>query len=70
MKQYMPCKPTRFGFKVWVLAESGTGYALRCELYTGRAPTADQAHTRKEHGLGFDVVARLSDPYHMKNHII
>ena len=33
--QYMPKKPTKWGIKSWVLAESDTGYAWNMSLYTG-----------------------------------
>lgn len=28
MKQYMPLKPIKRGFKVWAMCDSGSGYAL------------------------------------------
>ena len=31
----MPKKPTKWGIKSWVLAESDTGYAWSMSLYTG-----------------------------------
>ena len=33
----MPNKPTRFGFKLWVLTESHIGYTWNFEVYTGQA---------------------------------
>ena len=36
IRQFVANKPTRFGFKVWVLAESGTGYTLDFNVYTGK----------------------------------
>lgn len=38
MKQYMPLKPIKRGFKVWVLACSFTGYIYSFDIYTGKAP--------------------------------
>ena len=38
--QYMPKKPTKWGMKAWVLADSGTGYTWNWELYTGREDSA------------------------------
>lgn len=35
MKQYMPRKPTKWGFKVFVLAGAKTGYVYRCKIFTG-----------------------------------
>ena len=33
--QYMPKKPTKWGIKAWVLADSKSGYAWNFNLYTG-----------------------------------
>ena len=33
--QYMSKKPTKWGIKVWVAAESKTGYVYNFHLYTG-----------------------------------
>ena len=38
--QYMPKKPTKWGMKAWVLADSRTGYTWNWELYTGREDSA------------------------------
>lgn len=35
MKQYMPKKPVKRGFKVWVVADSRNGYFLNCVPYVG-----------------------------------
>lgn len=53
MRQYIKDKPCKFGFKLWVLAESGTGYTLDMNVYTGRRDGAS------EHGLSYDVVMKL-----------
>ena len=57
MKQYLPAKPTKWGFKVWTLAEARTGYVACIQVYTGRrnAPSVN--------GLGYDVVMHLSETY-------
>ena len=34
--QYMPKKPTKFGSKLWIICEAGTGYCLRYQIYTGK----------------------------------
>lgn len=36
MKQYMPKKPIKRGYKCWVRADSSTGYMYEFEFYTGR----------------------------------
>ena len=42
----MPLKPTKRGFKVWVVAESMTGYFLDLQVYVGKETEVT------EHGLG------------------
>ena len=34
--QYMPKKPTKWGLKAWMLADSHTGYTWNWDLYTGK----------------------------------
>ena len=34
--QYMPKKPTKWGFKAFILADSRTGYTYIRRLYTGK----------------------------------
>ena len=36
-RQYIKDKPTKWGMKIWVLAESTTGYTYDYEVYTGRS---------------------------------
>ncbi|KAK2190175.1 hypothetical protein NP493_87g02016 [Ridgeia piscesae] len=54
-RQYLPAKPTKWGVKVWVLAESDTGYLSKFQVYTGRAPGG------QERGLTHRVVTDLVD---------
>ena len=56
MKQYLPKKPIKRGFKVWVRAKSQTGYFCDFEVYTGRSEDADRG---VEHGLVEKVVLKL-----------
>ncbi|XP_055622963.1 piggyBac transposable element-derived protein 4-like isoform X2 [Toxorhynchites rutilus septentrionalis] len=55
MKQYMPLKPVKRGYKVWVRADSETGYVFQFDIYSGKrdnkAPTV---------GLGAQVVKQLT----------
>lgn len=37
LKQYMPMKPIKRGYKVWCLADSKTGYILKFDVYTGKS---------------------------------
>ena len=36
MKQYLPKKPVKRGFKVWVRADGVNGYVCEFEVYTGK----------------------------------
>ena len=50
MKQYLPMKPVKRGFKVWVLAVGNTGYISRLNFYAGKTGG------KSEDGLGATVV--------------
>ena len=36
MKQYLPKKPVKRGFKVWVRADAVSGYVSEFDVYTGK----------------------------------
>ena len=36
MKQYIKDKPTKWGFKLWILASSDPGYTYKFQVYTGK----------------------------------
>lgn len=55
LKQYMPLKPVKRGYKVWTRADSETGYVFEFEVYTGKR---DDHST--ELGLGANVVKSLT----------
>ncbi|KAK7474848.1 hypothetical protein BaRGS_00033920 [Batillaria attramentaria] len=55
-RQYMPMKPTKWGIKVWCLAESTTGYVANFQVYTGKEGRAP------ERGLGHRVVTDMTVP--------
>jgi hypothetical protein len=64
IKQYMPMKPTKRGFKIWCLCDSSNGYTYRFMVYTG-------ASTEKESGgLGPAVVLKLANPLLDKSHFL
>lgn len=42
LKQYMPLKPIKRGYKVWYLADSHRGYIIKFEIYSGKANVASQ----------------------------
>ena len=64
LKQYMPKKPLRRGLKVWMRADSITGYIAQFQVYVGRETSA-------ERGLGArrvvkDLTKNLEDKnYHI-----
>lgn len=55
LKQYMPLKPIKRGYKVWTRADSETGYVFEFEIYTGKRD--DKSPTI---GLGANVVKTLT----------
>jgi len=56
-KQYMKDKPTKWGIKVFVLADSTNGYVSRIQVYTGK----NSSLSRDEVGLSSRVVLELLD---------
>ena len=56
LKQYMPLKPVKRGYKVWCLADAENGFVMRFSIYTGKA---NQDARAPEVGLGESVVLRL-----------
>ena len=59
IRQYIKNKPVKFGIKLWVIADSKTGYTCEFCVYTGSGD--DLVH--KEHGLGYGVVMSLSSSF-------
>ena len=55
----MKDKPTKWGVKLWVLADSGNGYTVDFSVYIGKA--ANQS--KSKHALAYDVVMELMQPY-------
>ena len=54
MRQYIKNKPAKWGFKLWCLCDSKTGYTYRFALYRGK-----QGEIRSDKGLAYDVVTEL-----------
>lgn len=48
---------TKWGYKLWVLADSKTGYTLQFFVHTGKCEVPGP------HGLAFDVVSKLCSEY-------
>ena len=57
-KQYMKDKPTKWGIKVFVLADAKTGYTKRIQIYTGKN---ENLTTAMDLGLTIRVVLGLMD---------
>ena len=57
MKQYMPLKPIKRGFKIWCAACSCCGYVVSFQMYTGR-----EKNSTAEKGLAHRVVTDLVVP--------
>ena len=57
-KQYIRNKPTKWGFKFWVLADP-TGYTCDFELYLGKRSTIRPSGF----GLGYDTVMELTKAF-------
>ena len=62
-RQYMKDKPTKWGFKYWVLSDP-SGYTVDFDLYCG----ASRNTSRSEFGLGYDVVMSLVSPLLYQNY--
>ena len=61
MKQYLPMKPVKRGFKVWVMADALNGYFYDFDVYVG-------ATGEREGALGEKVVMRLSEAISGRHH--
>lgn len=49
MKQYLPMKPIKRGYKVWCRADSKTGYLLQFEVYEGKNTSRPANQSLGEH---------------------
>ena len=66
MKQYMPLKPIKRGFKIWCASCACCGYVKAFQMYTGKEKKADT-----EKGLAHRVVTDLVVPHFShRNHVI
>ena len=61
MKQYLPLKPVKRGFKVWAMADALNGYLYDFDVYTG-------ATGERETPLGEKVVLTLSESIKGRHH--
>ena len=58
LRQFMKDKTIKWGLKLWVLADSLNGYTIDFDVYVGKT-----SKPISEHGLGYDVVMKLVQPY-------
>lgn len=59
LRQYIKDKPTKWGIKLWVLADSSNGYTVDFNVYIGKAAGQQVS----QYGLAYDVVMKLIEPY-------
>jgi hypothetical protein len=52
LKQYLPMKPIKRGFKVWILADTKNGYAYDFEIYKGK-------ESERRGSLGEHIVKKM-----------
>ena len=64
-RQYMPDKPTKYGIKDFVLAESSTGFCLNVMTYTGK-----YSFPRQDQPLSTQVVLDLLRGYENQGHVV
>lgn len=62
LKQYLPSKPIKRGYKVWCLADSSTGYLFNFDIYN----TGEQEN--REGSLGEHVVLHLANELNLEHH--
>jgi hypothetical protein len=62
---YFPKKPTKWGFKYWVIADV-TGYTTDFELYKGTYPRQEVS----DNGLAYDVVMSLTKPFTFQGYYV
>ena len=61
-RQYLPKKPTKWGFKYWVIADV-TRYTTDFELHCG----SDRRTEISDSGFAHDVVMSLTRPFHFRD---
>ena len=63
-KQYHKDKPIKWGIKVWIMAESKTGYNYNFDVYVGK----EASETAPNIGLTSKVVLKLTQPLYDKGY--
>ena len=62
-RQYLPAKPTKYGIKVWMAADSSNGYVVNFSVYL-----ESEGKNRRIHGLGYNVVMDMAHPFFNRKH--
>ena len=57
-KQYIRNKPTKWGFTLWCLCDSRTGYTVNFAVYRGK-----EGEILSANGLGHDIIMKLAGPF-------
>ena len=81
IKQYMPLKPIKRGYKIFAITCATTGYLLGYEVYTGGGAdssaealgadaTADSPADDDVDQSTFEIVMRLLAPFRQRSHIV
>lgn len=68
LKQYMPLKPVKRGYKIWCLADSATGYITNLQVYTGKTAVSVGNFTNFQ--MCERVVLDLCEPYFSTNRLV
>ena len=63
-RQYIKDKPTKWGFKSWVIADP-TGYTIDCNIYCGAS-----SRDTSEKGLSHKVVTDLIQPFRFQGYLL
>ena len=69
-KQYCPKKPTKYGLKFFVLADSATGYVYNFVLYTGREITSTLPRTFSHLPIPGQFVMALMQDLLDRGHVV
>ena len=65
LKQYVPLKPTKRGYKVWCLCDAKNGYMCNFDVYAGAG-----GGTHAGVGLGPSVVLQMVQPFKGLGHFV
>ena len=55
LKQYIPLKPIKRGYKIWSLCDATTGYLFHCKIYLGKEELSNNESLLGERVI-FDLI--------------